>query len=97
MGSKRITAFGAEAWALTQYETRVRDAQAYSIKISFLSTTFLIGVTGAMFYVTYTFAFVIGTEQVKSSASMISFIQCLFDDSPDRRVTGASIMCCCNY
>lgn len=92
-GIKTITALCAQGWAMTQYETKVRGAQKFSIQSNFLST-FLVGITGAMFYVTYTIAFVIGTEQVANDATMGSFIKCLFSDEPDCRVTGASVMCC---
>eukprot|EP00545_Synedropsis_sp_CCMP1620_P013131 CAMPEP_0119006186 /NCGR_PEP_ID=MMETSP1176-20130426/2153_1 /TAXON_ID=265551 /ORGANISM="Synedropsis recta cf, Strain CCMP1620" /LENGTH=1320 /DNA_ID=CAMNT_0006958075 /DNA_START=89 /DNA_END=4051 /DNA_ORIENTATION=+ len=92
-GIKTITALCAQAWALATYESKVRDAQKCSIRSSFLST-FLVGITGMMFYITYTMAFIIGTEQVSNDASMISFVTCLFDSSPNCRVTGASVMCC---
>jgi ABC-type multidrug transport system fused ATPase/permease subunit len=47
-----------------------------------------------IFYITYTFAFYIGTEQVITGSAMSIIIKCFFSDDENCRVTGASVMCC---
>jgi len=60
---------------------------------AFLSSL-LAGVTGALFYITYTLAFYVGTQQVVSGADWTLIIKCFLTGEDQCRVTGASVMCC---
>lgn len=52
------------------------------------------GITGLLFYFTYTVAFLIGTQQVAKDMELSIVIGCFFSTQPNCRVTGASVMCC---
>mmetsp|Transcript_15434 Transcript_15434/g.32636 ORF Transcript_15434/g.32636 Transcript_15434/m.32636 type:complete len:1373 (-) Transcript_15434:205-4323(-) len=92
-GIKTVASLCAQPYFRTQYETHVNQSAKSSIMVSFLSSL-LAGITGMLFYMTYTFAFYIGTEQVVSGADMKLFITCFISGEPQCRVTGASVMCC---
>jgi ATP-binding cassette subfamily B (MDR/TAP) protein 1 len=58
-GIKTVASLSAQKWALDKYEEKLQDSQRFSIRSGFLSGL-LIGLTGCLFYCTYTIAFVIG-------------------------------------
>jgi len=62
-GIKTVASLSAERWAAKKYEGISRRGQKYSIWSGFL-TKVTAGAMGVIFYVTYTFAFLLGTEQV---------------------------------
>lgn len=92
-GIKTVTALNAQLWARQNYELHVNRSQRLSILSSFLSAL-MVGLSGSLFYCTYTVAFFIGTQQVANDAAMGTIIKCLFSSDPSCRVTGASVMCC---
>ena len=92
-GMKTVASLCAQPWALEKYETFARASQKHSIWSGILASC-VAGVTGLLFYSTYTLAFVIGTDQVAKDMEMATIVRCFFDDNPNCRVTGASIMCC---
>lgn len=61
-GIKTVASLTAEPWAVAQYDTTSRLAEKYSISSGFLSKL-ASGVMGLLFYGTYVFAFIFGTEQ----------------------------------
>ena len=91
-GMKTVASLCAQLWALNNYKAFVLGSQKLSIRSSVLASL-ATGITGFLFYCTYTVAFVIGTEQVAGDATMVKIIQCIFDDDPNCRVTGSSVMC----
>ncbi|KAL7533771.1 hypothetical protein ACHAXR_008989 [Thalassiosira sp. AJA248-18] len=92
-GIKTVASLCAQPYFRSEYEHHVNESAKLSIKAASL-TSLLAGITGAMFYLTYTFAFFIGTEQVISGADMTLIIKCFISGEPNCRVTGASVMCC---
>lgn len=92
-GIKTVAALCAQSHFTDKYENHVITSAKASVTVAFLSSL-LAGITGALFYVTYTIAFYIGTEQVQADSSMINIIYCFFDGDAQCRVTGASVMCC---
>jgi hypothetical protein len=70
----------------------VNASAKFSIRATVLSSL-LAGITGALFYITYTVAFAVGTQQVISGMSMPVIVQCFLSSQPHCRVTGASVMC----
>jgi ATP-binding cassette subfamily B (MDR/TAP) protein 1 len=92
-GIKTVAALCAQPYFRKKYEDHINESAKYTIWASFLSSA-LAGITGALFYVTYTFAFIIGTEQVQEGATMPVIVKCLLSNDPNCRVTGASVMCC---
>ena len=92
-GIKTVASLNAQPYFVTQYTNHVNASAKQSIKASFL-TSLLAGLTGALFYITYTFAFLIGTEQVISGAEWTLVLKCFISSEPNCRVTGASVMCC---
>lgn len=71
----------------------VNASAQFSVRATVLSSL-LAGITGALFYCTYTVAFVVGTEQVISGMAMPVIIKCFLSSEPNCRITGASVMCC---
>jgi ABC-type bacteriocin/lantibiotic exporter with double-glycine peptidase domain len=65
-GIKTVASLSAERWAAKKYEGISRQGQKYSIWSGFL-TKVTAGAMGLIFYVTYTFAFLLGTEQVAAT------------------------------
>lgn len=92
-GIKTVAALCAQPYFRREYEHHVQESAKYSIRSIILSSA-LSGITGAMFYITYVFAFYIGTEQVVSGASMVKIITCFISGEPQCRITGAAVMCC---
>jgi len=92
-GMKTVASLCAQPWALEKYETFARASQKHSIWSGILASG-VAGVTGLLFYSTYTLAFIIGTDQVAEAMEIATIVRCFFDDNPDCRITGASIMCC---
>lgn len=68
-GIKTVAALCAEPWALLTYGKHVETAQRSSVWGGFL-TALSTGVTSLLFYITYTFAFYLGTEQVANNSSV---------------------------
>ena len=83
----------AQSYFRNEYQNHVNESARYSIRAASL-TGLLAGITGALFYITYTIAFYIGTEQVVSGTSTELIIKCFITGEPQCRVTGASVMCC---
>lgn len=92
-GIKTVVALCCQKHFLTQYENHVSTSARLSVRATFLSSL-MAGITGALFYVTYTIAFFIGTKQVQADATYINIIYCFFSGENQCRVTGASVMCC---
>jgi ATP-binding cassette subfamily B (MDR/TAP) protein 1 len=75
-GIKTIAALCAEPWAARTYDSHLRTAQYASVRGGAwmaLST----GVTSLLFYITFTVAFFIGTQQVADNAGKLQFLVCL--------------------
>jgi len=68
-GIKTISSLCAEKWSVDKYEGMARSAQTYSIWSGFLSKV-TSGVMGLLFYITYTIAFLFGTEQVANTTEV---------------------------
>ena len=92
-GIKTVASLCAQPYFRDAYQGHVMESAKSTIKASFLSSL-LAGITGALFYVTYTFAFYIGTEQVVTGAEWQIILRCFISNEPQCRVTGASVMCC---
>jgi len=92
-GIKTVSALCAQPHFTNKYENHVMTSAKASVTAAFLSSL-LAGITGALFYVTYTIAFYIGTEQVQADSNRMNIIYCFFSDDTQCRVTGASVMCC---
>lgn len=75
-GIKTVASLCAEPWAITTYGEHVVEAQKSSVWAGFL-TALSTGITSLLFYITYTFAFFIGTKQVSENSSMVQFFVCL--------------------
>jgi len=92
-GIKTAAALCAQTHFKERYQNHVNASAKFSIRASVLSSM-LAGFTGALFYATYTVAFVVGSEQVVTGMSKTVMIQCFFSSQSNCRVTGASVMCC---
>ena len=92
-GIKTVAALCAQPHFNERYQNHVNASATLSIRATVLSSL-LAGITGALFYITYTIAFVVGTEQVISGMAMPVIIKCFLSNQPNCRVTGASVMCC---
>jgi len=92
-GIKTVASLCAQPYFRDAYQSHIDVSAKSSVKAAFLSSL-LAGITGALFYITYTFAFYIGTEQVVTGAGWKIIIQCFISGEPQCRVTGASVMCC---
>ncbi|KAL7518514.1 hypothetical protein ACHAWX_003334 [Stephanocyclus meneghinianus] len=92
-GIKTVSSLCAQQHFREKYENHVNASAKFSIRATVLSSI-LAGITGALFYITYTVAFAVGTEQVISGMSMPIIVQCFLSSQPTCRVTGASVMCC---
>lgn len=92
-GIKTVASICAQPYFKNEYSHHVEESAKASAKAAFLSSLSA-GITGALFYMTYTFAFYIGTEQVISGADMRLIMRCFVSGEPNCRVTGASVMCC---
>jgi len=92
-GIKTVAALCAQPHFRNKYEDHVMTSAKMSVTAAFLSSL-LAGITGALFYVTYTIAFFIGTEQVQADANWVNILYCFFSGENQCMVTGASVMCC---
>ncbi|CAB9520582.1 Lactococcin-G-processing and transport ATP-binding protein LagD [Seminavis robusta] len=82
-GIKTLASLCAEKWALTAYTGHIAAAQKHSIYGGYLAGL-MSGITGMLFYCTYSGAFYIGTEQVAAHMTLTIIVQCLFfEDAPD--------------
>mmetsp|Transcript_23253 Transcript_23253/g.34328 ORF Transcript_23253/g.34328 Transcript_23253/m.34328 type:complete len:1363 (+) Transcript_23253:161-4249(+) len=75
-GIKTVASLCAEPWAMLTYDDHIGKALKASIRGGFLMGLST-GITSFLFYVTFTFAFFIGTEQVANNSSMTQFVVCL--------------------
>ena len=75
-GIKTVASLCAEPWAISIYGEHVLEAQKSSVWAGFL-TALSTGITSLLFYITYTFAFFIGTQQVANNSSTVQFLVCL--------------------
>jgi ATP-binding cassette subfamily B (MDR/TAP) protein 1 len=92
-GIKTVASLCAQPHFRERYEHHVNASAKCSIRATVLSSL-LTGITGALFYITYTIAFVVGTEQVITGMAMPVIIRCFLSSEPNCRITGASVMCC---
>lgn len=92
-GIKTVVALCAQPHFRNMYDNHIDTSARMSVRAAFLSSL-LAGITGALFYITYTIAFFIGTEQVAADANWVNVIYCFFSGENQCRVTGASVMCC---
>jgi ATP-binding cassette subfamily B (MDR/TAP) protein 1 len=74
-GIKTVASLCAQPHFKERYENHVNASAKFSIRATVLSSL-LAGITGALFYFTYTIAFVVGTEQVISGMAMPVIIKC---------------------
>lgn len=91
-GMKTVASLCAQKWALSNYRKCLRSGQEHSVWGGILQGL-ASGVTGFLFYCTYTVAFILGTDQVAQDANFQTWFKCLFDSDPQCMVTGASVMC----
>lgn len=92
-GIKTVASLCAQPHFANAYRDGVFESARWSIRATFLSSL-LAGITGALFYLTYTMAFTIGTHQVVSGADWKLFVRCFITGEDQCRVTGATVMCC---
>ena len=90
-GIKTVASLCAQPYFRDEYKRHANESARLNIKAASLSSL-LAGITSALYYVTYTFAFYIGTEQVVEGSSLALVIKCFFSSDPNCRVTGASVM-----
>jgi ATP-binding cassette subfamily B (MDR/TAP) protein 1 len=95
-GIKTIASLRAENWAVEQYTEYATQAQKYSIQSQILSKL-ASGLMGLLFYITYTFAFVFGTEQAASRVEIeqtyLNPFACMFRET-DCGISGSEVMVC---
>lgn len=75
-GIKTVASLCAEQWALTNYTNHIKSAQKHSIFGGIL-TGLMTGITGLLFYATYSVAFTVGTEQVSLSLQAPHLVGCI--------------------
>lgn len=92
-GIKTVAALCCKTHFAQAYANRINSSERSAIRGGFLQSV-LAGICGMLFYVTYTIAFTIGTNQVIEGSKITIVIKCLFSNDQDCRVTGASVMCC---
>jgi ATP-binding cassette subfamily B (MDR/TAP) protein 1 len=92
-GIKTVASLCAQPYFEDEYQRHVRESARSSVRAAALSSLSA-GLTGALFYITYTFAFYIGTEQVVTGTQLSTIISCFISGDPQCRVTGAAVMCC---
>lgn len=68
-GMKTVASLCVERWAVDRYAKTVREAQRFSIRSGFY-TGLSLGITGFLFYVTYSYSFIFGTEQVANTGDV---------------------------
>lgn len=94
-GIKTVSSLRAESWAVQRYTETVTEAQGHGVR-SVAYSRLASGIMGLMFYVTYTFAFMIGTYQASQraevEASFISPFACWF--RTDCGIHGSEVMVC---
>lgn len=87
-GIKTVASLCAQPHFTSLYSHHISESSRQNIRAAFLSSL-VAGVTGALFYVTYIFAFYIGTQQVAEDMGTKTIIRCLLSQEPNCRVTGA--------
>jgi ABC-type multidrug transport system fused ATPase/permease subunit len=102
-GIKTVASLCAERWALSTYTQHILQGQKHSIHGGFLAGL-ASGITGLLFYATYTVAFTLGTHQVAESNDHTVILECFVQEivirikntqsNDDCRVSGAAVMCC---
>jgi ATP-binding cassette, subfamily B (MDR/TAP), member 1 len=102
-GIKTVASLCAEQWALSSYTQNIIDAQKHSIHAGFLAGL-ASGITGLLFYCTYTVAFMLGTYQVAEAMQVTVIAECFWEElqqniqgtqnNDECRVSGAAVMCC---
>jgi len=94
-GIKTVASLRAETWAVERYTEHALLAQKHSIHSQILSKL-AAGVMGLLFYATYTFAFIFGTEQAAKRAevegSYASPFVCMY--RLDCGIHGSEVMVC---
>jgi ATP-binding cassette subfamily B (MDR/TAP) protein 1 len=95
-GIKTVASLCAEKWAIDTYHDHCMLSQKHSIRSQYLSKL-TAGVMGLLFYITYTFAFIFGTEQVAQTIetqneTRIGWLTCMF--SQDCGISGSEVMVC---
>lgn len=81
-GMKTVASLCVERWAVDRYAGTVRKAQVYSVRSGFY-TGVSAGITGFLFYATYSYSFIFGTEQVANTGdfqnSKLNPFYCMFN------------------
>jgi ATP-binding cassette subfamily B (MDR/TAP) protein 1 len=95
-GIKTVSSLCAERWAINSYQDYAMLAQKYSIQSQILSKL-AAGIMGFLFYVTYTWAFIFGTEQVaqtteETNSRLFGGISCMV--TQDCGINGSDVMVC---
>jgi len=95
-GIKTVASLQAESWSVKTYQEHAMLAQKYSIQSQVLSKL-TAGVMGFLFYFTYTWAFIFGTEQTAQTAEatqakLFGSLSCMF--TQDCGISGAEVMVC---
>ena len=70
---KTVASLCAQPHFASLYSHHISESSRLNIRAAFLSSL-VAGVTGALFYVTYIFAFYIGTEQVAEDMGTVSVL-----------------------
>ena len=91
-GIKTVFSLCSQNYFVDQYLDHLARSERRQIRSIFL-TSLLAGITSFLFYVTYTFSFYIGTNQVISGADKATIVRCFLSGEDDCRVTGADVMC----
>lgn len=93
-GIKTVASLCSEPWVFDRYHNLGRQSQKSSVKSGFLSSL-TAGITGFLFYMTITIAFLIGTEQVAASWTFECILDTLgFLQADKRCYSGAAVMVC---
>eukprot|EP00529_Nitzschia_sp_RCC80_P006757 CAMPEP_0113456924 /NCGR_PEP_ID=MMETSP0014_2-20120614/9140_1 /TAXON_ID=2857 /ORGANISM="Nitzschia sp." /LENGTH=1428 /DNA_ID=CAMNT_0000348397 /DNA_START=343 /DNA_END=4629 /DNA_ORIENTATION=- /assembly_acc=CAM_ASM_000159 len=100
-GIKTVAALCSKPFFRDTYADHINESEKSSIKAGFL-LSLQAGLVGMIFYIAYTIAFYVGSEQVvNNTATIFQLISCfLFPVANEgnaicqQKVTGASVMCC---
>jgi hypothetical protein len=79
---KTVASLCVERWAVDRYAGTVRKAQGFSVRSGFY-TGLSAGIMGFLFYATYSYSFIFGTEQVANTGdvadSKLNPFYCMFN------------------
>jgi ATP-binding cassette subfamily B (MDR/TAP) protein 1 len=93
-GMKTVASLCVERWAVDRYAGTVRKAQGFSVRSGFY-TGLSAGIMGFLFYATYSYSFIFGTEQVANTGdvadSKLNPFYCMFNYCG---ISGAEVLAC---